>query len=318
MITGQEIAHGSAVAGNQALEAPLIAQDLLFVACLTAAGLTIDALIGTHHLGHLAFLHQGLEGWQVGFPQIALRQLFDIKRMAVPLRTAMHSEMLGAGQQFLVSRQRLALIAIALQATHHGKSHLRGEERVFAIGFLSPTPTRVAEDIDIGRPERQTLIATDSTRLLGLLRFDAGLIADSGKHLVQQSIVPRGGHGHGDGEYGGIAITSHAMKGLVPPLELGNIQVVDGRRRVHHQAHFFFERESLEQIIGTLFGSEFWVLIREGCGLRDTTQRKETVARQKRNSFHLAFVFHTLWGLLFSLERKNEVWFRVCKCTNKK
>ena len=75
---------------------------MLFVAGITATGVAVDALIGTHHLGHLSVLHQCLEGRQVGFPQVALGQVLDIEGVAVPLRTAMYGKVLGTGQKLLV------------------------------------------------------------------------------------------------------------------------------------------------------------------------------------------------------------------------
>ena len=97
--TGQEVANSTTVTSDQPLETPFITQDLLFVACLTATRLTINALIGTHHLGHLALLHQCLEGWQVGLPKVALGQVLHIKRVAIPFWSAMHGEVLGTSQQ---------------------------------------------------------------------------------------------------------------------------------------------------------------------------------------------------------------------------
>ena len=102
MPTGQEVADGSAVAGDQSVEAPLVAQYLLLVAALCTAGLSVDTLVGAHHLGHLAFLYQRLEGWQVGLPKVALGQMLDVELVAVPFRTAMHGKVLGAGQQLFI------------------------------------------------------------------------------------------------------------------------------------------------------------------------------------------------------------------------
>ena len=56
--TGQKVANSTTVAGDESLEAPLLAKYLLLVAGLTATGLTVNALVGAHHLGHIAFLHQ--------------------------------------------------------------------------------------------------------------------------------------------------------------------------------------------------------------------------------------------------------------------
>ena len=71
---------------------------MLLVACIAAAGVAVDALIGTHHLSHLSILYQCLEGWQVSFPQVALGQVFDVERMTVPFRTAMYGKVLGTSQ----------------------------------------------------------------------------------------------------------------------------------------------------------------------------------------------------------------------------
>ena len=97
-----EVVDGSAVAGNQSLKAPFVAQYLLLVARLCTAGLAVDALVGTHHLGHVALLHQRLEGRQVGFPEVALGQVLDVEAVAVPLGAAVNGEMLGAGQQLFL------------------------------------------------------------------------------------------------------------------------------------------------------------------------------------------------------------------------
>ena len=99
---GQEVADGAAVAGDKTLESPLVAQDLLLIACLRTAGLSVDALVGAHDLGHLALLDQRLEGWQVGLPEVALGQVLYIELMAVPFRTAMHGEVLGAGEELFI------------------------------------------------------------------------------------------------------------------------------------------------------------------------------------------------------------------------
>ena len=98
MPTGQEVADGTAVAGDQSVESPFVAQYLLFISCLGAAGLSVYALVGAHHLGHLSLLHQCLEGWQICLPEVALGQVLDVELMSVPFRTAVYGKMLGTGQ----------------------------------------------------------------------------------------------------------------------------------------------------------------------------------------------------------------------------
>ena len=63
----------------------------------------------------------------------------------------MHGIVLGTRPQLTVFR-RLG----ALQTAHHGIAHHRGQVRVLTIGLLSSAPPRVAEDVYIGCPYRQT------------------------------------------------------------------------------------------------------------------------------------------------------------------
>ena len=63
-----EVVDGAAVAGDNPIVAPIIAEDVLEVAGVAAAGFTVDALVGTHHFCHIALLHKSFEGGKVGFP----------------------------------------------------------------------------------------------------------------------------------------------------------------------------------------------------------------------------------------------------------
>ena len=184
VIVGQKVPDGAAVARDESAEAPVLPQDLMFVAVLGAAGLAVDALIGAHHLSH-ALVDQCLEGRQIGFPEVALRQVLDVERMAVPLRTAMHGEVLGTGQQ-------LAILGVLgpLQAAYDGRAHATGQEGVLAVGLLSASPPRVAEDVDIGCPERQAGILLQGAVAAGQRVLGARLVADSGEDLLDELVVP--------------------------------------------------------------------------------------------------------------------------------
>ena len=97
-----EVVDGPAVAHHQSLVAPLVAQNLLQQTGVATARLAVPALIGTHHLGHMALLHQCLEGGQVGFPEVAGGKVLHVELMAVPLRSAMNGEVLCTGQRLHV------------------------------------------------------------------------------------------------------------------------------------------------------------------------------------------------------------------------
>ena len=142
----------------------------------------------------------------------------------------MYGKVLGAGQQLaiLADAEVFTIIAYALETTHYGQSHLRCQIGVFAVGLLTTPPSGIAEDVDVGRPVRQTLIALDGACTFGLLGFHACLVADGGEHAVYHRIIPSGSHRHRDGEDGGNTVTAYTMQGFVPPLELGDSQSGDG------------------------------------------------------------------------------------------
>ena len=66
-----EVGNSPAVGGNQTIEAPLVSEYLSFITVAATAGLAVDALIGTHHLGNMSFLNKGLEGRKICLPQVA-------------------------------------------------------------------------------------------------------------------------------------------------------------------------------------------------------------------------------------------------------
>ena len=61
-----EVVDGITVGEDDAVIAPLVAQDIDKQAVTAAAWFPLETLVCTHHLADVAFLHQCLEGWQVG------------------------------------------------------------------------------------------------------------------------------------------------------------------------------------------------------------------------------------------------------------
>ena len=145
--------------------------------------------------------------------------------MAVPLGAAVYGEVLGTGKQLQVAvavGQGSAVELHALQTAHHGDAHAAGQPRVFAVGLLSASPAWVTEDVDVGSPEGESLVAAYLAAPLGLVVLGACLVADGGKAAIDQCVVPRGGHGRRNGEHGGETVTADAVQRLAPPLELRN------------------------------------------------------------------------------------------------
>src|SRR5580704_18147568 len=72
----------------------------------------------------------------------------------VPVRfgAAMHCEMLWCGNGLEV------VMVGPLQAFDEGNSKATSEIGVFAVGFLSAAPARIAEDIDVRRPNGESVV----------------------------------------------------------------------------------------------------------------------------------------------------------------
>src|SRR5687767_1693859 len=99
--------------------------------------------------------------------------------MTILLRPRVHSIMFGTRRGFEI------LGMVTLQAFHKLSRHLAGQERVFAPGLLPAPPTRVAEDIYVWRPERESLILVGvSIAFERGMVFGASLVTDGGCDLV--------------------------------------------------------------------------------------------------------------------------------------
>src|SRR5687767_2589183 len=93
--------------------------------------------------------------------------------------------------------------------------------------------------------------------------FGASFIADGGSHLMDQFLIPRRRHANCLRKHGGASATSNAVKRLTPIVIGRNIQARDGLRRVNHQAYFFFESETSNQIFYPLGQWKGYIEIQE-------------------------------------------------------
>ena len=181
LVGGVEVADGTAVADDEILEAPFIAQDLLQQTCAAAAGVVVEALVGAHHLAHLSILHEGLEGGEVGLIHIAQADVVQVGGVARVFRTAVDGIVLSAGPQLAV----LGALG-ALQAAHDLFAHDGGQVGVLAIGLLTTSPARVAEDVHVGGPHAEAVellvLAAQVVHAVVVLCTEFG--AGNVKHLI--------------------------------------------------------------------------------------------------------------------------------------
>src|SRR6476659_3691607 len=72
--------------------------------------------------------------------------------MSRGLRPTVHCEVFGSGDGLEI------FWVVALQAGHKRHAHARSEKRIFTVGFLATSPSRIAKNIDVGRPDSESVV----------------------------------------------------------------------------------------------------------------------------------------------------------------
>src|ERR1700760_1310243 len=90
-------------------------------------------------------------------------------------------------------RDGLVILRIVpLQTFDEGNAQPRGQIWILAVYLLPPAPARIAEDVDVGRPDGQT---KEDRVVIVLQRFDilcARLICDHRCYTMDERRIPRG------------------------------------------------------------------------------------------------------------------------------
>lgn len=157
------------VAHDDAVEAPLVAQDLGQQPVVVGAVRAVQPVVGAHDGPHAGPLHRRLERHQV---HLAQRALVDLRRHRHPLELGLVAdEVLDAGRNTLV-----------LQPGDVGDRHLRRQHRILTVELEVAAADRRAVQVH-GRRQQH----------MGVLR--AGLAPESPADLVDEGRVPRGPEG---------------------------------------------------------------------------------------------------------------------------
>src|ERR1700679_403724 len=211
-----EVVNGVAVRGDVALKAPVAAEDVAEEHFAGTGGVFIDAVVGAHDGVCFAFCDRRAEGGQVCVPEI-VRSGIDVGFVAGGFGAGVDGVMLGRGDGAVIFG------IVALDAFDEGCAEAGGEERVFAVGLLAAAPAGIAEDVDVGRPDGQAVVAVVVVVREGVVVLGAGLRRDDCADLLDERGVPRGGVADGLREHGGEAGAGDAVDAFVPPVIGGGV-----------------------------------------------------------------------------------------------
>ena len=186
----------------------------------------------------------------------------------------MDGEVLGAGMCLQHGR-----VERPLQAPDHGHAELSGQVGILPVGFHAAAPARVAEDIDVGRPERDALVPVGHAVGQALAVFHAPVVANGRKDFFDQRLVERGRHADGLREGGRLTVARHAVQRFVPPVVGLDAESLHTAVVVPHQGGFFFQAHLGDQAPGPVFGGGLL-----GTGLGKGCREKGQ--QQKERVFH--------------------------------
>ena len=226
----------------------MLAQQIVEQEGTGAARNAVKRVIGAHHAGDLTLAHHPLELRQICLIQVAIRKL-GIETMPVPFRAAVDRVM------FCASHRQHVVGIVTLNAFDEFDANLAREKGVFTVSLLAASPARIAEDVDVRRPESQAGppfgIAVMRAGIIVMLR--AAFDANDGSFLVNQLRIPGGGHADRLWKYSGDAVVRDAVQRLVPIVVGRQTEPRDGRRGVLQLRDFFGQRHATDQIIRTCF-----------------------------------------------------------------
>ena len=170
-------------------------------------------------------------------------------------------------------------VVIALDAVDEIHRHAARQERVLAIGFLSPAPARIAEDVDVRRPEGQPAIHGVHIFRGIIVMLGAALVGNRRGDLQHQVFVPGRGQANRLREDGCVPCARDPVQGLVPPIVFVQTKARNAGSLVIHLGGFLFQRHAANEIPGAGFRAQGRVHIgqdyrcRLGRGLHQLSRR---------------------------------------------
>ena len=154
-------------------------------------------------------------------------------------------------------------VVIALKSEYGSLAHYGCEERIFAIGLLASSPTRVSEDVYVRCPEGQSIVLLVQSFPDCLIVFCTSLIGNHGE--CPQVLFRIEGCRHTDGlrKYGCYTGTRNSVQGFVPPVVVRNAETFDSCGTVHHHSYLLFKSQAVQQVFYPLIYRKARVIERE-------------------------------------------------------
>src|SRR4030095_318812 len=132
--------------------------------CVRAAWFTVRTVVRTHHRCVTRCRDGGAKGRQVRLSEFAFG-CRCVEAVTFGLRARVNGVVFRSRDDFQI------LWIIALESFYEFDSESSSQVRVFAVSLLPASPARVAKNVDVRRPESETvkpIVVTTSLRLVVL------------------------------------------------------------------------------------------------------------------------------------------------------
>jgi hypothetical protein len=233
---------------------PLAAKNVLEQHVAAARCLSVNPVVGAHQGVRTTVPYSHLEMRQIALAQIALAH-HCIELVPRRLRPAMHGEVFHRCDGLEILR------VIALKTVNELHRQCSGEKRILSVSLLPPSPSRIAEQVDVGRPEGEALVAAVAVVADVLVVLGARFVGDHRRREKHQRIIPCRGESNGLRKHRREPRARDAMKRLVPPVVHRNAEPVDGGSDVFHLRDFFFQCHPAHEIARTLLEAQVRIAI---------------------------------------------------------
>ena len=138
----------------------------------------------------------------------------------------------------------LPVLPVSLQAFYKRNAQRSRQVGILPVGLLASPPARIPEDIDIRRPEGQSLIDIPVPKRAEGIVLGTPFNGDHIRNLLDQFFVKCRAKGDRLRETGRGACPGNSVQALVPPVIGGDMQPCDLRRIVSELTHLLFHSHS--------------------------------------------------------------------------
>ena len=224
-----------------AFEAPCISQDILKQCLASAARLTVSTIVGAHHRLYLRFLYTGFKRRKISLEHI-LTGSYRIERMTLVFRTGVYREMLCTCCRFHV------IVIVPLDSLDKAHTQTGSKVRVLTESFMAASPSRITENIYVGRPEGQPLVNIRIIKFLLHVEFCAPLCRHHIRHFLKQILIKSSRHSDCLRKDRRHTCPGYSVQRFIPPVVRLNAQARDRRCAVKGLRYLLLESHLSHQL----------------------------------------------------------------------